>query len=574
MSSNRQPPPVTVTVGQDDHLPAILQQLREHSGTSVVLAIPDHCPVLLTATEFRTIKDVADRENITLSLRTEDRLRNQLASMFGIRNVGDVGSETPAEGWRPPPTMLGSPRAYGTWKRTDDDAGESDIHELEPGTRNRRRRGFVDTNTVNRREGDDDDISSLEYLNEKEPFFTPKMIGRIVGAVLLVGLILIALGWYYMPGVTVTATLRQQPVSQQLLYSVAAPGATLPSDISFTADAEMQEATVDFTVTVPTTGVERTPDQTATGSVLLRNPGAEAVTVPAGTTLTIYAGPSYTTDADVEVPPAADGQAGEASVAVTASEAGASGNADAGLLTGQLTDLGIFYSNRDGAIEGGTDIEVPIVAEEDLDRLEEEVRLNLRRPAANGWMEQLPDGQGVVVPSVETGEPAYEITATAGERLEEVSATGTVDVSGLVFDAATVEEQTVEFFRTELQSEVPEGYTLDPGSVVLGEPEVISEAPDNVQYQVEATGVAHAVFDSGDQGDLTDALAGGTWGQARQRLGGIEAFETWDISTNPGWWPDRLPQAPDRITVEVARGTPDDAATPTPAPSPATGNGS
>lgn len=153
MSSNRQQPPVTVTVGQDDSLPAVLQQLREHSGKPVILSIPDHCPVLLTATEFRTIKDFADREDIALSLRTEDRLRNQLASMFGIRNVGNIGSEAPAEGWRPPQTMLGSPRAYGTWKRNDEDQAEDDdVVELEPGTRGRRRRGFVDTNTVNRRD--------------------------------------------------------------------------------------------------------------------------------------------------------------------------------------------------------------------------------------------------------------------------------------------------------------------------------------------------------------------------------------------------------------------------------------
>ncbi|HEV2073884.1 MAG TPA: baseplate J/gp47 family protein [Thermomicrobiales bacterium] len=575
MSTDRQQPPVRITIDPNDSLPVILQQLREHGGKSVVIDIPDHCPVLLTATEFRTMKELAERERISLSLRTDDRLRHQLSSMFGIKNVGDAGAQSPNDGWRPPPTMLGSPRAFGTWNKNDDE--DDGIVELEPGTRSRRRRRgeVIETNTYTKRSDDDEGISSLEYLNEPKELLTAKNIGRIVGVLLVVALLLAAAGWYYMPAVTVDATLRRQDVSNQLLYSVAAPGAQLPSDIAFTADATQGSATVNFTITIPTTGVERTPEGTASGSALLRNPGEAPVTVPAGTELSVYAGPTFTTNEAVEVPPAANGVAGEASVGVTATAPGSAGNVEAGLLTGRLADLGVFYSNRETPIEGGTDIEVMVVAQEDIDRLREEVATNLDRAAAEGWIAQLPEGQSVVVPSVDTGEPTYEITAQVGEKLDEITATGTVDATGLVFDAATVEQQTLEFFRTALQEEVPEGYALDPESVTLSEPAVIAEAPDNVQYQVEASGLAHAVYDESVLEDLSEDLAGESWDGAESTLAGVEAFESWEMSTSPGWWARRMPQTGDRITINVEQApAASDAGEPAPSPSPGEGDGS
>lgn len=549
MSQRRQEPPTSITIDPNDSLPAVLQHLREHAGQRVVLEIPDHCPVLLTATEFRTVKELAEREKIDLSLRTADRLRRQLASMFGLKNLADA-VEQPNEGWRPPQTMLGSPRAYGTWNKDDDRPDE-----IEPGMRSRRRRGVgtvVETPRYEKRE-DDNDVGSLEYLNDQASFLNARNVGRIVAAVLVVGLIALAAGWYYMPAVTVDAMLKNQTVSNELLYSVAAPGATLPSDIAFTADASEENATVDFVIALPTTGVERTPDQTATGTVLLRNPTEAAVNVPAGTPLAVFAGPTFTTDAAVDVPAAADGQAGEASVEVTADQAGAASNVEAGMLTGKLDEPGVFYSNRDAAIEGGTDIEVAVASEEDIANLEQQVETNLDRAAARGWVDQLSEGQSVVEPSVETGEPTYELNNQAGDETEEIRLSGTVDASGLVYDLAEVEAQALEFFREALQEEVPEGYRLDPETVTLGAPEVLAEAPDNVQYRVEATGVVNAVFSTGQQGGLASDLAGGSWGNAESTIGGIEAFETWEISQSPGWWPERFPQAPDRVTVHVAR---------------------
>jgi hypothetical protein len=577
MTQRNGTPPVRIEIHPDDSLPQIIEQVREHGGESVVLAIPDHCPVLLTATEFRTLKDAADRAKVRLALDSDDRLRAQLATMFGIRNVAEAAKRA-NEDWRPPQTMLASPRAFGTWKQEGDDEedgeGEAELADRGFHTRRRRRNAESLASPAPAPLDVQPDTPTLEYLedDDREGWMTARNVGRLVAVMLVLGLVLIAAGWYYMPGVTVNATLAQQPVTSTVLYSVAAPGASLPSDIAFTADAEQGSATVPFTITISTTGVDRTPDQTASGSLLFRNPGEAAVTVPAGTQLGVFAGPSFTTNADVEVPGGSQDEPGEATVEVTASAPGAGSNVEAGMLTGRLQDLGVFYSNRDAAIEGGTDIEVAVVAPEDIETLEQRVPLDLQRAAARGWESQLPDGQAVVVPSVQTGDPSFDIQAQPGQEAEEISATGTVDVTGLVYDQAVVDEQTRAFFQESLLEAVPEGYQLDPDSITLSEPDSIAEAPDNVQYMVEASAVAHADFSEGERDRLAERLAGSSWSGAQNRLANTPEISAFEMETNPGWWPDRLPQAADRVTINVERQPlPDDATT---EPSPEAEDGS
>ena len=576
MSKQTPDAPTTIRVDPNDSLPAILEKIKGVAGKSAVLEIPDHCPVLLTATEFRTVKELADREGIELALHTDDRLRMQLASMFGLRNMVSAAAQ-PTEGWRPPQTMLGSPRAYGTWKSAtkdpETDGEEETTAEPEPGTRSRRRKRGDVVNASSfkplgeREEGDD--TGALDYLNPRTAFLNARNIGRIVAVVLVLGILAFAAGWYYMPAVTVRATLKQEPVGTELIYSVSAPGAQLPSDVAFSAPATEQSATVEFTIRVPSTGVQRTPDKTAAGSVQLRNPGESEVTVPKGTSLSVYKGTAFTTNDEVKVPAAKDGQPGEAAVDITAAKPGGASNLPVGMLTGRLDDLGIFYSNRDKAIEGGTDREVKIVSEADIAKLEEQVKTNLGRATADGWTRQLPEGQAVVGPSVQASQPDYTIAQKPGDVADEVTLTGTVDATGLVYDLADVKAQAQEFFQSELQAQVPEGYALDASSVTLGEPEVLAEAPDGVQYRVAATGVANAVFDDSAQAKLAEDLAGGSRGDAEASLAGVSQFASWDLTQSPGWWPKRMPQGADRVTVEVSQATaPAVSSTPEPSPSP------
>lgn len=558
--SHDAPAQVALRVDPHDSLPDVLERIRAAAGDTVSLEIPDHSPIFLTATEFRTLRDVADRSSVTLSLVTEDRLRLQLASMFGLAE-----REAPPRE-RATATLPSSP-SFSGWRKARQRQGEAgkngheDGEDADPITESRRRRTalYEPGVTPDQARGDRDpsgldDDGSFDYIeDDEERGARTRLIGRVVA---VAAALLLAAGialWYFMPAVTVSATLRQAPVTSEVLYSVTAPGADVPGDARFAVEAEQREDTVEFAISVPATGLERQPDGTARGTVTLRNGSDAAVTLPAGTELTNSSGVTFLTDSEAEVPAgSADGSTiGEATVAVTAEEAGARGNLQQGVLTGKVADQPIYFSNRDSAMGGGSDREIKVVSEEDIATLEQQVESDLRPAVAEGWARQLGGGQAVVAPSIETGELDYTIEQQAGDVSDTATLRGTVNASGLVYDLASVEVQAREAFAPILREQVPEGFALDPSTIVLAEPTLVSEAPANVEYRVEATGIAEAVFDDSEREALADRLAGSGWSESEATLGNVGEFETWSLERSPGWWSARMPQTSDRVSLEV-----------------------
>ena len=569
-------PSIRIPLDAHDSLPELMGRIRDAKGHTAILEIPDHSSILLTATEFRTLKEIAEQNDVTLKLQTEDRLRIQLASMFGLMKSPKAAPDT--ESWRPEPTALGSSRAFGTWRSRDDDAKRPkkaiDAASMPPtaaGTGSRRRRlgdpsapapassESDTTGTRSRRtlaastpspDGDlDTEIGTLDYLDDgNRP--SARRMGQIVAIALVLLLIGLAAGWYYMPQATVSATLKETPVSMQFIYSV---GTGAPPDASFTLPAQQGKATVPFTISMPATGTNATPDKTASGSLTLRNPTGNKIKVPTGTKLTSRAGMTYVTTKDVEVAAAkSDGaDPGETTVDIRAEKAGTSGNQKSGYLTGKIDALGIFFSNRTAAIEGGTDITVKAISADDIKKIEGELAARLPQAAAKGWQETLSNGQAIVPQSVTPGKPTYKVDQKAGDKAENVTLSGTVDVTGLIFNQRDVDTKSRETAMQSLAPMLPAGYALQPSTITFGEPKVIAEAADGVQFQVTATGAGQAVFDQAAQDQLAKDLAGKSWSDAETRVRSIDAFATSDLQSSPGWWPQGMPQTESRVKVKI-----------------------
>jgi hypothetical protein len=551
----------TVTVSDNDTLPEVLGRIRDANGQTVRLEISEHCPIFLTATEFRTLRDTADRAGVTIELATDDPLRLQLASMFGLADFArpvhadddghtdrEVESTPSFHGWR-------AARARHA-ARTPEPEVEDPISV----SRKRRSELYAPGTTPDRASTEvnvglsqDASLVSLSYLEEEPGAARAQLIGRIVAVVAVLALILGIVGWYFMPAVTVHATLRQGQIGTELLYSVTRPGANAPADAAFAVEGQEVSDTVDFDITIPATGVQVTPDKAASGTVTLRNASPEAVTVPAGTTLTIATGAAFTTNDDVEVPAgSADGSTiGEAEASVTSVEGGATGNLEAGALSGKIADLPIYFSNRGGALSGGTDIEVAVVSDDDIANLESQVSSDLRRVVAEDWTTQLPGGQAILTPSVETGTPDYTIEQQAGDVSDTVTLRGTVEATALQYDDAEVRTQAQSHYEEALAGQVPEGYELVPGSVALADPALVSESPDSVEFTMSASATVRARFEPGEEGGLSSDLADAGADGAPSILDNVPAFETWEIERSPGWWPDRMPRSADRITITI-----------------------
>lgn len=573
-----------IHVGQDEALPDVLERLHGHRGESLTLVIAEHSPILLTATEFRALKELTDRQHIRLGLETDDPLRVQLASMFGLAERKAQPHADPSE-----PASYGS--SFGSWRharrpkpRVPGQPPESIDADVEkdhsrtsddPIAVSRRRRNDLYKDSARRDAPKTDssyiDDAGLDYIPDEDNGQERSrawLYGRIAAALLVILAIGAVALWYWFPAVQVDMTLRTASVSTDIVYSVADPNADIPSDSQFTVEAAEETADVPFRIEIPTSGIAREPDGTASGPMVFRSTAEEAITLEEGTEITAVDGVTYVLTEDVEVPSGMLEGPGEAEGRVTAAQAGSVGNREAGTLTGKVSDVDVFYSNLNGAIDGGTDREFPVVTAEDRAAAERAVQEDLRPAAVEGWEEQLPEGMAVVGPSVQPGDPNFTIEGEIDDRRDSVIVSGTVPVTGLIYDIGEVEQQARETFEVALQEQVPPGYGLDVSTITLGEPELVAESPENVEYRVGANATARAIFDEGAQEGLKDRVAGADADRARETVDSVGAIESWEMSQSPEWWPDRMPQSPNRVTINIVDSLEDEDAATAPAGSP------
>ncbi|HEU0114313.1 MAG TPA: hypothetical protein VFQ80_06545 [Thermomicrobiales bacterium] len=75
-----------LVVAEDDALAGVLDRVRQAgaNGRKVDLVVPIDSALLLTAAEFRALRDALDRDRLAVTLRTDDPLRTQLARLLGI----------------------------------------------------------------------------------------------------------------------------------------------------------------------------------------------------------------------------------------------------------------------------------------------------------------------------------------------------------------------------------------------------------------------------------------------------------------------------------------------------------
>jgi hypothetical protein len=558
-------------INPDDSLPEVLTRLRSFAGKSVELVIPDHSPILLTATEFRTLKDAAQRSQINLILKTDDRLRIQLASMFDLIDgvtISRRGKDVSRGGADLEKTSSG-------WRNPGEETEDNDPISVSRRRRNVMERTRLDDTPAPKRsrsksKQSGDEPGSLDYLDKEEASgrISAKLLGRIVALLAVIVLIAGIFGWYYMPEVAISATLREQQVSGELTYAVGLSDAGLPSDVEFRIPAEESTAEVQISLSIPATGGVVEPDATAAGSVVLRNPTAAAINVPAGTSLQNALGAAFTTTSAVDVPAASGDTPGETRVDVQASEPGSGGNLELGALTGKIEGLEVYFSNREAAISGGTDRQILEVTQEDIDTLETTLTDQIKRIAAEGWSKQLPEGQTLVAPSVAPGTPEYEIQQQVGDKVEAVSLTGTVEATGLVYAQEEIEGELTTRFQDHLNPTVPSGFGLLANTITLGEATVVSEQPTAVIYRQSATATAQAIYDSSSQQNLVDMLAGKSYDNAETIVQAQTAFETTSIEISPGFWPERMPQTADRIKLTIEPGSEQVSVEPIATPSP------
>jgi hypothetical protein len=562
-------PILRITVNPADSLADLLRRIREHRGRPVFLTIPTESPLFLTASEFRALRETVRSHGVNFTLISEDAQRRDYANLFNLTSVTDEpegwpGADTapgtpaaptdPALGPQRPRRPLGStvtgergsdaPASTGSWSSSWPSQQQPAAGSAS-GWPQRREEPTAVLPTAS--------METALAVIPPEPEAPKKRRRRWPWITLLVLLLVagLAAAGVFVPSATVTITGARTPITTSVVFGVTSPGTigSASGDVAFTVPGTRQQTTVTVSATVPATGQQNAPGEPASGAIAFANPGDQAVTIAAGTQIVSDQGLAFTLVSDVSVPAATGSTSGTANGTVTATTGGAAGNLAQGALSGQL-DSGVYFSNRDGALAGGTDITLPVVTDEDIANATAQLDTLLPEQASQALTNAAGSPIAVVPDSI--GAHSFQTTSDvpAGTQTAQVTVTGTTSVTMLTYDPVAAEEQ-IENAALSLATTAAPG-SFDENSIQIGNP--LPTEDDSAGALVEVPVTVDRLLDFGQAqlDQLRDDIATKSEDEAGTIIAGVDGVESYEIAIEPSWWPgDRLPVYADRIDVVV-----------------------
>jgi hypothetical protein len=528
-----------IELGPDDALPDLLLRVKATRGDEAVITIPDSSPMLLTASEFRTLKTTADQVRVAITIETNDKLRSQLASMFGFAHapyysdeqlvVADEHPSWPTADSRLVASRVSVPMGDLTtskpWRDEPVDASSGISVPPKP-------------------------IPKPEFAMEprtgaiakQEPDARAKtkpstVIGIVIG--IFAALAVAAVLSVVLRTAEITVRTARQPVDTKLTVGYSTDGSDVPG-ATLTFPAEMTQFTVPYTAPIPATGVLDNQGGLASGTVQLRNISGEEVKLSAGTRLETADGNAYVTTVDVMVPTGDIDEPGKAEVAIQAESSGTASNREAGTLTGQIAELhGVYFGNPGSPIAGGTDVIIKVLTEQDIATARENATTKLNALASTY---QLPDGRVVIPSTVElVGEISVEADHVAGDQVDSANISAQASYQALTINPDDLPDQTRTEIRNQLTVRVPSGFTLTDAPIVFSNP--IESSPGSGLLTIEATLDAAARLTPELTAQIQNLASDKSQEDARASLAAVPDIDVVKIQVSPALFVKTLPGA-------------------------------
>jgi hypothetical protein len=544
----------TVVVTSDETLPDIVARLREaaNGGRTVDLVIPIDSALLLTAREFRTLKDAIDENRVAVQMRTADPLRLQLAGRLGIPARALPRPRVVAA---PAPTAIEPPQVVVEAPAESDEDWPGETAVAEPVFRPAPESHWPSHNGLSgESDGAESNGEPAPEPDREQTSANPPRRWLPVAAALVVLVVAALLGIrFVLPQAVVTIVPRTAPVAGAIVFDVTSDGQPIDEQAAFALTPQERQVEVVWEGTAPVTGVRVEPDGTASSAIELRNASAEPLAVEAGTTVATETGVEFAFAEAVTVPAAdpATGRPGAATGTVQAVQPGSGGNVGTGEIGGRLPN-GVYYSNRMQPAAGGSDKEFPVVAKEDLDAL---------RAAANGAAPELAaeaiardqPGAEILLSSASISEQDDAFDHQAGEDAAEISLRSTLTVDVLTFDGEAARAKYEQMLADRLRGDAPQGFAVAPEDIDFEGPIETEESERGVRLEVKARADAIADLDDAERAALAQALAGASADDAAAILARRPEIADFKVAYHPAWLPQQMPNNAGRIQFEISK---------------------
>jgi hypothetical protein len=392
---------------------------------------------------------------------------------------------------------------------------------------------------------------SLEVVTRRRKHLGLIKIAAAVLAPVLVLAVVAAMAVYLLPTAEITLVPQEEPISSSLTYGIAAANA----EFDITMDPTPISSTSTASASTEATGERFEPAGTASGLIQITNPLTNDVTVPAGTEVPGANGVMYYTAEDIQIP-AADPYGslafGSATVGVYAGVVGPDGNLNAGALTGQLGTQ-MFYTNPQG-ISGGRMDRFPVITQEDVDAVRTRVSEELMDIVEGELVAEIPDDHEIVPGTLEVGDPDVEVSAEPGQDGDEVSASGTIKVRAQMYYPEELHQLAGGEADRLLARQGGNDRILLAETVAIKDPTNLENGIPAFQIEVEA--IARKVITESEKEQIIQEVTGLSREEAEEIIAEHPKVERFQITIEPDWLLDRMPEIKTRISVLVSSGEP------------------
>lgn len=266
------------------------------------------------------------------------------------------------------------------------------------------------------------------------------------------------------------------------------PSATLVDTAEQIIPGHQREQEASGEKTVPVTGKKNIGDP-AVGTVTIYNKSLNSQTFKKGTVISTGS-LKFTLDADVQVASASESIGsitfGKADVSTTAVSIGAQSNITSGSeFTLANTSSSIAIARNDAAFTGGTSREVVVVTRADQDAFVKLMSEELTTQAKTDLNSAVTGAEGLIDATIKTTVKEKVFQQELDQESTSLSGKVTVSVTGIAYS----QEDISTLFLSSIQSELPEGYTVENGNmnVTVSGVKVAKDGKISATIRVHAT---------------------------------------------------------------------------------------
>src|SRR6266487_2811742 len=255
----------------------------------------------------------------------------------------------------------------------------------------------------------------------------------------------------------IIATVTLVPTQKRIQTTSSLPIVTGSAGSNELEGRQLHPVTLTQTATTPATGTKHQDAQSAARYITFYNGEFQAITAPAGTTLTGNDGVQIITDQDAVIPAANPPTFGEVTVLAHATHPGAGGNIGAYDISQACCAASVLAKNTAAFTGGQDEANFTVVTQKDIDTLSKALSTSIARSIKTAiFSQQRPNEEIIQLPCSPNVSPDHQ----AGDKTANIHIQVTETCTGLAYNLNSFKTKVTELLTSEASKRLGNGCRL------------------------------------------------------------------------------------------------------------------